>query len=551
MRFLSNPAYASLFLYLTSVLASPFPGDGVEYRLSLRWAGPDPPLPGRSGVSTDANGESWAHYGDDDLPEHARHTDRNQEKHPENREALPLAEGGQAAVNRKNALKGIDPAGTHPVAGWPRVKDEKLPAMLDNPNHDDKTTVEYRSGIESGGMKWTTKEPPTKDHPLGQEHTYKRPDHFKTEGVLLGELSRTMEDRKAAGLPANGGVKSNKGWLPLPKDMTRAHTMDDSFGTSNNGKDGKPLTVAKPGDPPKPPGNAPKQNTAAAKKGPKAPKKAGSSSATNAASSLAHPYPTRGKKTASAKSALLGSDSKPAAAAAAAAKKAAITKPKKGAPKPPTNLGPGTPAKKGPAGTAPPPPPGNPPPNPPPPGSPPKKDPNWASGPRPSNPETRIPSRPQNAQSGPQKPFTAPPKPPAPAPPKKALEAGDKPRDTSPLKPLDIKMPPKPKDAPASLPATPKKASVPVPVVAPQTPPRVNEPPKVPGAPKKEEKKVAASAAPPPQTPQNKQNKPPPPGAPKKAGGKARRAVGRRWARQVSKRWARQVSECWRGEWVC
>lgn len=111
MLFLSNPTYASLILCLASVLASPFPGDGVEYRLSLRAAGPDPPLPGRSGVSTDANGESWAHYGDDDLPEHGRHIDRNQAKHPGNHGAFPLAEGGQGAVNRKEALKGVDPAG--------------------------------------------------------------------------------------------------------------------------------------------------------------------------------------------------------------------------------------------------------------------------------------------------------------------------------------------------------------------------------------------------------------------------------------------------------
>jgi len=185
MLFLSNPTYASLILCLASVLASPFPGDGVEYRLSLRAAGPDPPLPGRSGVSTDANGESWAHYGDDDLPEHGRHIDRNQAKHPGNHGAFPLAEGGQGAVNRKEALKGVDPAGTHPATGWPRVKDEKLPAMLDNPDHKDKTTVEYRSGIESSGMKWKTMDPPTKDHPLGQEHTYKRPDHFKSKPLSI------------------------------------------------------------------------------------------------------------------------------------------------------------------------------------------------------------------------------------------------------------------------------------------------------------------------------------------------------------------------------
>jgi len=99
-----------------------------------------------------------------------------------------------------------------------------------------------------------------------------------------------MGDRKAEGKPAKGGVKSNPGWLPLPppKYMTRAHTMDDSLGISNNDIHGNPLTVTKPGD-------APKTKPGASKNVPKAPKQAGSSSAANEASSLANSYPTRRK----------------------------------------------------------------------------------------------------------------------------------------------------------------------------------------------------------------------------------------------------------------
>lgn len=183
MHFLTKPAFAILFLGLTRILASPFPGNGGGYDLSERDAGPGPAppdiLPGRSGVTTDANGDSWANYGDDDLPEHGCHVDRNQAKYPENKGSFGLAAWSEQ--NRKAALQGVDSAGKQPVAGWPRVKDEKLPAMLDNPDHKGKTTVEYRSGIELGGMKWTTKEPPTRNHPQGQDITYKRPAQFKSK----------------------------------------------------------------------------------------------------------------------------------------------------------------------------------------------------------------------------------------------------------------------------------------------------------------------------------------------------------------------------------
>jgi hypothetical protein len=188
MHFLTNLIFSSLFLGLTLILASPFPGNGGEYQLSEREAvpGPTPPdiLPGRSGVTTDAKGDVWANYGDDDLPEHGRNVDRNQAKNPEKGGTFGLAKDipgvtDASAQNRKEALQGVAPAGKHPVAGWPRVKDEKLPAMLHSPDHEDKTTVEYRSGIESSGMKWTTKEPPTKNHPKGQDITHKRPEGFK------------------------------------------------------------------------------------------------------------------------------------------------------------------------------------------------------------------------------------------------------------------------------------------------------------------------------------------------------------------------------------
>lgn len=61
-----------------------------------------------------------------------------------------------------------------------------------------------------------------------------------------------------------------------------------------------------------------------------------------------------------------------------------------------------------------------------PPGTPPKKPLNWQTEPRPSSPQERLPPRPQNAQSGPRK-YVPPAAKPAP-PPKKSAEEDDKPK---------------------------------------------------------------------------------------------------------------------------
>lgn len=101
------------------------------------------------------------------------------------------------------------------------MKDEKLPAVLDNPDHKDKTTVEYRSGIESSGMKWTTKEPPTKNHPKGQDITYERPEGFKSKFISTIDSARPDigEQRK---LYSWENLSKQSGTVKLSKSLPRA-----------------------------------------------------------------------------------------------------------------------------------------------------------------------------------------------------------------------------------------------------------------------------------------------------------------------------------------
>ena len=114
---------------------------------------PNVPLPGRNGWYTDPRtGVTTMYYGDDTMPEHMRHTDRNQQRFPENAKPKELASDQPVdPKNRNNALHNVPKAPPHPVTGRPRVKDEKLPNMFHNPNHDKTTTVEYRDEEESSG----------------------------------------------------------------------------------------------------------------------------------------------------------------------------------------------------------------------------------------------------------------------------------------------------------------------------------------------------------------------------------------------------------------
>ena len=167
-----KPTVLFFFHLLLASFTTSFPTEQAELRLQRRFFGkhkapnspspppsapgtPEPgaeaPLPGRSGVSTqqspDGTNVHTAHYGDDHIPGHMNHVDRNQQMFPANRGSFPLSGGG----NRPQALQGIAPAGPHPVTGEPQDRDEKLPNMLDVPNRQDRTTVENRPKSESRG----------------------------------------------------------------------------------------------------------------------------------------------------------------------------------------------------------------------------------------------------------------------------------------------------------------------------------------------------------------------------------------------------------------
>lgn len=199
--------------------------------------GPTPPdiLPGRSGVTTDANGDIWANYGDDDLPEHGRHVDRNQTKHLENRGTFGLAKDIPGVTDastqiRKEALQGVAPAGKHPVAGWPRGKTRSHLQCLTA------LTIKIRllssivrglSQVVSSGIKWTTKEPPTENHPNGQDITYKRPEGFKSKFIStidsgepdIGEQRKLYSWENLA--KQSGTVKLRKSLPRVALDSTR------------------------------------------------------------------------------------------------------------------------------------------------------------------------------------------------------------------------------------------------------------------------------------------------------------------------------------------
>ena len=96
-------------------LLSVFVSSATQAAPVSKWKLDAPPLPGVSGHHT-ANGVTTIYYGDDDLPGHMRHVQRNQALHPENRQPMVLAHSND--VNH-------------------------------NPNHATTTTVEHRGKKES------------------------------------------------------------------------------------------------------------------------------------------------------------------------------------------------------------------------------------------------------------------------------------------------------------------------------------------------------------------------------------------------------------------
>lgn len=110
---------------------------------------PAVPLPGRTGLYTDSrNSIVTLFYGDDKVPMHMGHLERNQHEFPHNRNPMALSNNDE---NRSHALYGIPLGDEHPVTGDRRVRDEKIINMLSNPHHSTSTTVEYLPMPESSG----------------------------------------------------------------------------------------------------------------------------------------------------------------------------------------------------------------------------------------------------------------------------------------------------------------------------------------------------------------------------------------------------------------
>jgi len=60
---------------------------------------------------------------------------------------MPLMRGNNR--NRNHALKDVPSGLVHPVSGEPLFRDEKLLHIVDNPEHESTTTVEYVDMHES------------------------------------------------------------------------------------------------------------------------------------------------------------------------------------------------------------------------------------------------------------------------------------------------------------------------------------------------------------------------------------------------------------------
>ncbi|MCJ1386970.1 hypothetical protein MMC17_010099 [Xylographa soralifera] len=167
-------------------------------KLSTPEPGDEAPLPGRSGISTqqspDGTSVHTAHYGDDYLRGHMNHVDRNYQLFPENRGSYPHSAGD----NRPQAMARIPVGPPHHVTGEPQDRDEKLLNMLEVPDREHRTTVEYRPKTESRGK--------------------------NSEGVLTSELGDRMD--KDGG---RGRLRTNPGWSPLDangRSQQRAHSAE-------------------------------------------------------------------------------------------------------------------------------------------------------------------------------------------------------------------------------------------------------------------------------------------------------------------------------------
>lgn len=146
------PSLFTLFLcLLLRSSAAPIPSEDNGNQLAP--SGNLPPLPGRTESHYDpTTGIATAYYGDDRMPEHMGHVQRNQAQRPENRLPMPASENHELEQNRQEALRGILSGGLFrtyaPLLGN-RVRDEKHPAMFSNEHHSTTTTVEYLPAKES------------------------------------------------------------------------------------------------------------------------------------------------------------------------------------------------------------------------------------------------------------------------------------------------------------------------------------------------------------------------------------------------------------------
>ncbi|KAF9463952.1 hypothetical protein BDZ94DRAFT_1321495 [Collybia nuda] len=203
---------------------------------------PTKPLPGRTGIHTnDATRITTLYYGDDNLPEHMGHLQRNQAQYPHNRRPMSLAPN--ARENRKAALQLIQVGGKHPVSGFSRARDEKMPAMLNNLQHSTSTTVEYLPEYES-----------------------------RKEGGYTSAFKQTIQK---GGPGAQGQLRPNPGWLPLHPGQQRGHEAPARLnsqkfrpGPSGDKKQvvSPPSRASTPSPPPSPP--LPPSNSERAPAGP-------------------------------------------------------------------------------------------------------------------------------------------------------------------------------------------------------------------------------------------------------------------------------------------
>ncbi|KAF8066892.1 hypothetical protein FPV67DRAFT_1214288 [Lyophyllum atratum] len=228
-------ALLALFCFLVSFgAASPIPKGGHDKSLNevkgravtpptSRPNTPTPehnpavPLPGRTGSHSDGGARVVTlHYGDDKLPEHMGHLQRNQKEFPKNRNPMSLSNDSHR--NRNDALHNIPAPSSHPVTGGERVRDEKMPAMLKNPHHSTSTTVEYLDRHESSEsidacFAWQSADIPFM---------------IDKEGSHASSFKKKIQELGTSG---KGQLRPNPGWLPLHPDQQRGHEAPARLGT--------------------------------------------------------------------------------------------------------------------------------------------------------------------------------------------------------------------------------------------------------------------------------------------------------------------------------